>query len=173
MHHTMSPTGVAALLLLALVTDYLSVGPTGIRDRLAFLMAVAAIREGFNGSPLDAWTVTACTNIIDRLKAMSDGAYIAGASTQLVLGVAIGVLAIYTLGLLLPKRWSKKLGRFAAVEFARSDIYRINYPLWACAFALGLMSDLAQGSVGMLVNAAMDFDISLMASIPFTLFGVS
>jgi hypothetical protein len=41
------------LLLLALVVDYMSVGPNSIRDRLAFLMGLVAVREGFNGSPLD------------------------------------------------------------------------------------------------------------------------
>jgi hypothetical protein len=53
----MSPTATALVLLLALVVDYMSVGPNSIRDRIAFLLAVPAIREGFNGSPLDGWTV--------------------------------------------------------------------------------------------------------------------
>lgn len=173
MHHVMSPTGVAVLLLLALVVDYLSVGPNSIRDRLAFFLALAAIREGFNGSPLDNWTVGALSSAVDQLKQMSGAAYIAGAATSVLLGAAIGVLAIYTVGALMPDRFAKKLGRFAAIKFPTSGLHRINYKLWLCAALLGMLGDLPGGLVGHLVTIAMDTDIHLCASIPFTLFGVS
>src|SRR5690348_8491580 len=117
MHHFMSPTGVAVLLMLALVTDYLSVGPNSIRDRLAFLLALPAIREGFNDGPLDNWTVNALSKAIDGLKGAAHGSYIAGAVTSVVLGAGVGILAIYTLGALLPTKANKKLGRFAQITF--------------------------------------------------------
>src|SRR5687767_15803921 len=94
----MSPTGVAVLLLLALVVDYMSVGPNSLRDRLAFLLALPAVREGFNDSPLDRWTVGALSGAIDTLKGMTGGAYIAGAVTSVVVGALVGVLFIYTVG---------------------------------------------------------------------------
>lgn len=173
MQHVMSPTGVAVLLLLALVVDYMSVGPNSIRDRLAFLMGVAAIREGFNGSPLDAWTVGALSRLIDTLKGMADGAYIAGAVTSVVLGAGVGVLAIYTVGALLPTKASKRLGRFASINFPTSGLHRINYQLWLLAALLGMLADLPGGMVGDMLTAAVDFLVTVNASIPFTLFGVS
>lgn len=173
MHHTMSPTGVFALLLLALVVDWMSIGPNSIRDRLAFFMGLAAIRQGFDGSPLDHWTVGFLSSLLDQLKSMAGSAYIAGAVTQTMLGAAIGVLAIYTAGALMPTKASKWLGRFAAIKFPSSGLHRINYKLWACAALLGLLSDLAGGVVGRLVTSAIDMDVSLCASIPFSLFGVS
>jgi hypothetical protein len=173
MRHVMSPTGVAVLLLLALVVDYLSVGPNSIRDRLAFLMALPAIREGFNGSPLDQWTVGALSKGIDTLKQMAAGAYIAGAITSVVLGAGIGVLAIYTVGALMPNSAAKKLGRFASIKFPTSSLHRINYRLWLCAALLGMLADLPGGMVGQMLTTAVDFLVSVSASIPFTLFGVS
>lgn len=173
MHHVMSPTGVAVLLMLALVVDYLSVGPNSIRDRLAFLMALPAIREGFNGSPLDQWTVGALSSVIDKAKEMADGAYIAGAITSVTLGAAVGVLAIYTVGALMPDKFAKKFGRFAAIKFPTSAIHRLNYKLWGCAALLGMLSDLPTGLVGTTLTWVVDFLVSVAASIPFTLFGVS
>lgn len=169
----MSPTGVAVLLLLALVVDYMSVGPNSLRDRLAFFMALPAIRQGFDGSPLDQWTVSALSGVIDELLAASGGAYIAGATTSVVLGAGIGVLAIYTVGCLLPVRMSKRLGRFASLSFPTSGIYRLNLPLWACATLLGLMAELPGGAVGSLLLAAIDFVTGWVSLIPAWLFGVS
>lgn len=173
MHHSMSPTGVFALLLLALVVDWMSIGPNSIRDRLAFFMGLAAIRQGFDGSPLDHWTVGFLTSLINQLKSMAGSAYIAGAATQLLLGAAIGVLAIYTAGALMPTKASKWLGRFASIKFPTSALHRINYKLWACAALLGMLADLAGGTVGQIVATAIDLDVSICASIPFSLFGVS
>jgi hypothetical protein len=173
MQHVMSPTGVAVLLLLAIVVDYMSVGPDSLRDRIAFLMAVPAIREGFDGSPLDAWTVGWLSSIIDTLKGMADGAYIAGATTSVLVGAVIGVAAIYAVACLLPDRASKKLGRFAAMRFPTSAMYRINIKLWILAILIGLCADLPSGIVGDWLTWAVDGLVTLSATIPFTLFGVS
>lgn len=171
MNHVMSPTGVAVLLLMALVVDWMSVGPNSIRDRLAFLLALPAIREGFDGSPLDQWTVGALSNLIDALKSTAGGSYIAGAVTGVVLSAAIGILAIYTVGVLLPDRLSKKLGRFAALTFPESGIYRLNAKLWLCAILLGLLADLPGGAVGGILTGAVAALTEVVQPLPNLLFG--
>jgi hypothetical protein len=171
MHHVMSPTGVAVLLLLALVVDYMSVGPNSIRDRLAFLMGLVAVHEGFNGSPLDRWTVDALSGAIDTLKGMAGGAYIAGAVTQVVLSAGVGILAIWTVGALMPDKLSTKLGRWAGINFPDSAIHRINYKLWICAILLGLLSDLPGGVVGGLLSSAIAALTQVFQPLPNFLFG--
>lgn len=173
MDHTMSPTAVAVLLLLALVVDYMSVGPGSIRDRLAFLLALPAIRQGFNDSPLDKWTVDAASGAIERLLDTTGTAYIAGASVNAVLGAAVGILAIYTVGCLLPVKASKRLGRFATLTFPQSGIYRLNTRLWICAILLGLMSDLPGGAVGAITSWAVDVLADEVAFLPAFLFGAA
>lgn len=171
MHHVMSPTEVGVLLLLALVVDYMSVGPNSIRDRLAFLMGLVAVREGFNGSELDRWTVDALSGLIDMLKNMAGGAYIAGAITQVVLSAAVGILAIWTVGALMPDKLATKLGRFAGIHFPDSAIHRINYKLWTCAILLGLLADLPGGVVGNLLSAAIAALTEVFQPLPNFLFG--
>lgn len=169
----MSPTAVAVLLLLALVVDYMSVGPNSLRDRLAFLLAVPAIREGFNGSPLDQWTVGAARGAIEKLLDTTGGAYIAGASVNAVLGAAVGILFIYTVGCLLPVKASKKLGRFATLTFPQSPLYRLNTRLWIAAVLLGLMADLPGGTVGDLTRGSVDLIAGIVAPLPAFLFGAA
>lgn len=171
MRHVMSPTGVAVLLLLALVVDYMSVGPNSIRDRLAFLMGLVAIRQGFDSSPLDRWTVGALSNAINTLKSMAGGAYIAGAATQIVLSAGVGILAIYTVGALMPVKFASRLGRFAGITFPDSAIHRINYKLWAMAVLLGLLADLPGGVVGGLLNAGIAVLTEIFQPLPNFLFG--
>lgn len=173
MNHVMSPTGVAVLLMLALVVDYMSVGPNSIRDRLAFLLALPAVREGFNGSPLDQWTVQALSNGINALKGMASGAYIAGAITSVVLSALVGVLAIYTVGCLLPDKFATKLGRFATINFPQSALHRINYKLWGCAVLLGMLADLPGGFVGSILRGFINIVSGVDTAIPYAMFGVS
>lgn len=173
MSHTMSPTGVAVLLLLALVVDWMAVGPQALQDRLAFLLALPAIREGFNGSPLDAWTVGALSGVIDKLKEAAGGAYVAGALTSVVLGVGIGCLAIYAVGALLPSKASKKLGKLANIKFPSSPQHRLNIKLWIIAALLGMLADLPPGIVGELLTGAIDQLAGVAGLLPNWLFGVS
>lgn len=173
LHHSMSPTAVAVLLLLALVVDYMSVGPNSIRDRLAFLLALPAIRQGFDGSPIDKWTVGQAHDAIQQLLDSTGSAYIAGASVNAVLGAAVGILAIYTVGCLLPVKASKKLGRFATLTFAQSPLYRLNWRLWIAAILLGLMADLPGGVVGALTRGGIDFLTGWASLLPAFLFGAS
>ncbi len=169
--HTISPTGVAVLLLLALVVDYMSFGPNSIRDRIAFLIGLPAIHAGFNGSPLDHWTVGALTGLINTAKSMTGGAYIAGFATQAVLSAAVGILAIYTVGALLPDKAAKRLGRFATISFKESGLHRINTHLWTLAILLGLLSDLPGGIVGQLLTSTITGLTHLEAPLPHFLFG--
>lgn len=173
MVHHMSPTATAVTLLLALVVDYMSVGPNSLRDRLAFLLAVPAIREGFNGSPLDGWTVDTLRTTIKQLLDATGGAYIAGASVNLLIGAAVGILFIYTVGCLLPVKTSKRLGRFATLAFPQSPLYRLNLKLWVAAILLGMLADLPGGIVGDLTLGFVDFLSGLVAPIPAMLFGAS
>ncbi|WP_162959244.1 hypothetical protein [Micromonospora tulbaghiae] len=171
--HTMSPTAVAVLLLLALVVDYMSVGPNSIRDRVAFVLAVPAIREGFDGSPLDQWTVQTASAGIEQLLGATGGAYIAGASINVILGAGVGLLFLYVIGCMLPTKASKKLGRFATLTFPQSPLYRLNTRLWIAAILLGLMADLPGGTVGDLTRGCVDFVTGLVAGIPAWMFGAA
>jgi hypothetical protein len=171
MANSISPTGVAVLLLLALVVDWMSVGPNSIRDRIAFLLGLVAIHEGFNGSPLDRWTVGAMTDGIDMLKNMAGDARIAGAATQVVLSAVVGILAIYTVGALLPDKMTTKLGAFAKISFPASAAQRINYKLWAMAVLLGMLADLPGGVVGGILNGAIGILTEIAQPLPNFLFG--
>jgi hypothetical protein len=171
--HNMSPTATALVLLLALVIDWMSVGPNSIRDRIAFLLAVPAIREGFNGSPLDGWTVDLLNQTVGVLLDATRGAYIAGASINLLVGGAVGILWIYTIGCLLPVKASKRLGRFATLTFPQSPLYRLNTRLWISAILLGMLADLPRGIVGELTLGSVDFLTGIVGPIPTMLFGGS
>ncbi|MCX4474773.1 hypothetical protein OOK41_31430 [Micromonospora sp. NBC_01655] len=92
---------MAILLLLAIVVDYMSIGPNSLRDRAAFFMALPAIREGFNGSPEDCrcsrWRHPEPARLHwRRLHRRSQ--------RQRDPGAIIGLLWIYTIGCLLPGR---------------------------------------------------------------------
>ena len=169
--HHMSPTATCILLLLALVVDWMSVGPNSIRDRVAFFFALAAVREGFDGSPLDRWTVGFLGGLIEQLLDATKGAYIAGAAVNTVVGAAVGILWIYTVGCVLPVKAGKKLGRFATLSFPQSPLYRLNAQIWVIAFVLGMLSDLPQGAIGGLTEGSIDLVTALVAPLPAYLFG--
>lgn len=171
MRESLTPTGVAILLLLALVVDYMSFGPNSIRDRIAFLMGLVAIHQGFNGSALDQWTVDALSRLIDTAKSMAGGAYIAGAITQVVLSALVGIMAIYTVGCLLPVKMSSKLGKFATITFPDSAMHRINTKLWVMAIFLGLLGDLPGGVVGGVLTGGIGMLTELFQPLPNVLFG--
>jgi hypothetical protein len=173
MTHVMTPTATALLLMTAFLVDYMSIGPNSLRDRIAFLLAVPAIREGFNGSPLDQRTVTVLSNCIDAVKHTLSGAYIAGAVTAAILSAFVFCIAVYAVGALMPDKWSKKLGRLAALKFPTSAVYRINWKLWACAAVIGMMSDLLRGWSADLVVGGVDALTSLTAGLPALIYGWS
>lgn len=171
MVHYMSPTAVAVLLLLALVVDYLSFGPDSIRDRLAFFLALPAIYEGFDNSPLDRWTAGALAKLIQSGLDMTGGAYVAAASAQVVLSAAIGIYAIYTVGVLLPTALNKRLGSFVNLHWGQSGIHRLNWQLWIAAFVLGMLNDLPGGVVGDILRGFVIGLDSAVSFLPNWLFG--
>lgn len=173
MQHVMTPTATALLLMLAFLVDYMSVGPNSLRDRLAFLLAVPAIREGFNGSPLDQWTVTVLSNAIDAVKQTASGAYIAAAVTAYILSALVGCVAIYAFGCLMPTKFGKRLGRIATLTFPTTALYRINWKLWGCAAIIGMLGDLPRGWIGGILTWGIDLLTQFTAGLPALIFGVS
>ena len=171
MERAMTPTSVFIVLALAFVIDYMSIGKDSLRDRLAFLFAIAGFRDGFNGSPADRWTVGKLSDGIGWLLDQTNGAYIAGASVNIAIGAGVGVLAIYAVGCLLPNKASAKVGRWATLNFPKSSAGRINWKLWALAFLLGVLADLARGLVGDLTETAVVALTFFVAPIPIALFG--
>lgn len=183
--HLMSPTAVAILLLLALVIDWMSFGPNSIRDRIAFCLALPAISEGFNGGPLDRFTVEALGAAIDRLKAAGGDSYIAGANTGRVIAALVGILFLYTIGVLMPEKWSNKLGPYARLAFSRTGggvvsvtgpagggaKRRLNWRLWACAALLGVLVELPGGLVGELLRTFVSVLDAVASPLPAFLFG--
>lgn len=172
--HFMTPTTVGVTLLLALMIDFSSFGPNSLRDRIAFVLATPAIREGFDGSPADQWTVQWLRRGIESLldSPPVSGSYLAGASANVLIGVVISVLWLYVVLCMLPaKPLTKRLGRAAAITFPASAQWRLNLPLWACAIALGLMADLPAGMVGSVCRASIDVLIAPITGLVVWLFG--
>lgn len=171
MTHYMTPTGTAVLLLAAIAVDYVSIGPNWFRDRLAFLMAIPAIHEGFNGSQLDAWTLARLTDLIQFWldQAQSSSAYIGAALAAPIVGVLVGCVWLYGLGCILPQKASKKFGRLAAINFPPSGIWALNYKLWIVAILLGLLGDVPLGIVGSLTEGTNRFLSVLFAPLPYIL----
>ncbi len=167
----MSPTSVAVLLLLALLLDYLPVGPPWLRDRVAFVFALVAVREGFDGSPLDVWTTGQLAGGVQWLLDQTGGAYIAGASANVVLGAVVGCVAIYVIGQMLPVKLTERLGRFAALKFKPSPTKKLNGPLWVCALLIGLMLDLPQGWIGACLRWLYGVAFEVCSPLPGNLFG--
>lgn len=169
----MSPTGVAALFLLALMVDYAAFLPTALGDRLAFCLALVAIRVGFNDSQLDKWTVERLEAFIDFAKDAAGDAYIANAVTSQVLGIFVGILFFYVVGCMVPDRFSSRLGRYATLGFPPGKPRSINYKLWLCAFGLGLMGELPNGWIGDLTMFFIGLFTAICTPLPNLIFGVS
>lgn len=181
----MSPTAVFATLLIALVIDYMSIGADSIRDRVAFCLALPAVREGWDGSQLDLWTVQTIATFVDTAKRSGNGE-LAAANTALLVGVLIGILFIYCIGCLLPTKASAKLGKFAQLAFSGGPArpgggpamggaskYRLNYRLWACAILLGMTAEMPNGLVGEASLGFVDGLTGIVAPVPSIVFGVS
>jgi hypothetical protein len=148
--HYMSPTSTATMLMLAFILDWMSFGPNSIRDRIAFVWACAAFREGFNGSTIDLTITQFMGGVIDQGKSWAGDAYIAGAETRALIGVAVFVVFLYTIGCLMPSKLHTRIGKFARYSFKCES--RINWKLWACAAFLGVFADLTSGLASVLTN---------------------
>lgn len=196
----MSPAGIFATLMLALLVDGLSIFPQHWRDRLAFFMGLAAIREGWDGSPVDTYTTALLSGWIDAAKATGNarlaadsslqavGGPVVQAATAQILGVAIAGVAIYTLGVLAPPSWSKKLGELAKLSWTKGKgggpgigppgtgggpKFKLTAKLWLCAFLLGLMAEVPGGLIGTLILGAVTGIVSAWAPLPGIIFGAA
>lgn len=171
MTHAMTPTGVAVLLLLAIAFDVVSIGPAWLRDRVAFLMGTAALYEGFNNSTLDRWTLALATGAIQRGLDATGDAYIAAASAAAIVGVLVGAVYVYALGLVLPQKLSHRLGRIVTVNFQEVGIWKVNWRLWTIAAVLALFCDVPVGWVGEMTAGSVQALATTFAPLPGFLLG--
>jgi hypothetical protein len=177
-----TPTAVAVLLILALALDAMSVGPDSVRDRIAFVIAYPVAYQAWNGSDFDRWTVDNLLNIITNVKAEA-GQTLAQASATAILSTLVFVLWMFTMGALVPDRYSARMGRFATYNFRRTRggglagggavRYQLNAKLWTCAILLGLTSDLPQGIAGDLIRFTLNVMGNLVAGLPNLLLEVN
>jgi hypothetical protein len=170
----MSPTAVAALLIFGFVIDYFALGPAWLQVRLTFISAVVGFRQGFDAGPLDTWTVEKATDVVKMALAQAEGSYIAGAIPLSIVAIAVGGLSIYTIGLMLPAKLSKKLGRFVTVAFKETGVRKISWAVWGMALPLALLAELPQGWLGLLTTFTVDELYAFVgAPIPKLIFGVA
>lgn len=170
----MTPTGVAVLLLLGLAIDYISIGPNWLRDRIAFLMYIASVYEGFNGSQLDAWTLETLTGFIRGTLNTAGDAYIASTPAKTagaLVGILVGAVWLYGVAMMLPAKASKRFGRFATVSFPPSGVWAINTKLLLTAIALGLLGDVPLGWVGYVTHSTNMTLAGFFAPLPDLLLG--
>lgn len=171
--HVMSPTAVAALLIFGFIIDYFAIGPAWLQVRLTFISAVTGFRQGFDGGPLDQWTVEKATGVVQIALDQAKGSYIAGAIPIYIVGIGVGVLSLYTLGLMLPTKMSRRLGRFVTAAWKETGLRKISWSVWGLALPLALLAELPQGWMGMITTFTVD-DLYVMigAPIPSLVFGV-
>lgn len=172
--HIMSPTGVAITLLLALLIDFAQFGPGRLPDKIAFVLAVPAIREGFDGSPIDQKTTTW---VHDWIQSGLDsqvvaGSHLAEAKVNIVIGAVIGLAWVYAVLCLLPsKMFVRKLGRAATFQFPASKQMRINPTVWVLAVVLGFGADMPAGALGFVCRGSVDILITPITAVVGFLFG--
>ncbi len=171
--HTLSPTATAVLLVIAFIIDYFAIGPAWLNTRLTFICAVVAVRQGFDDSPLDKWTVDKASEVIQTILDQAKGSYIAGASAATLVGCVVGVLVIWAIGCMLPLKSSKKLGRIATAQFKETPLRKINPTVWALAIPVGLLADMPVGWIGTMSSLFMSFCSMIASPLPGLIFGAS
>ena len=183
--HILSPTGVAVLLEVVLVIDAMGIMPKWLSLRIVFLGGMAALRDGFQGSFAENWTVGQVAKLINKGLHSTHCAYIAGASANLIIGSAVGLVGIYCLGCMLPARSSGKLGRFTQLSFegkksaktkASGDAptkakWGLTVKVWILAAILGIFCDLVGGGLGLVLRYVIYIVSCVGAAILLPLFG--
>lgn len=159
-----TPSAVFLIFVLAWMVDYWSVGADSIRDRLAFLMALAAVRVGFDGSSLDKVTLEYLTTWLDQVKGTGN-TFLEKGTADDILNVIIVAVVLYSVFVMVPSKFSHKLGGAAKLTFKKSSS-RINWKLWFCAFFLGMFVDLARGPFGAFARGIVGLDVALVSVIP-------
>lgn len=172
-NHTLSPTATAVLFIIAFLIDWFAIGPAWLQTRLTFACVIVAVRQGFNDSPLDKWTVDNAAGAIQAALDQAHGAYIAGASANFLVGCLVGVLTIWSVGCLLPVKWSKKAGRIATAQFKETPLRKINGQVWLMAAPLGLLADLPAGWIGWLSMGLLHVCSLVASPLPALVFGAS
>lgn len=171
--HILSPTAVAALVVIAWIVDFFSVGPAWVQTRLVFATVVTFVRQGFDDSPLDKWTVDKAAELIQSLLNQAHGSYIAGAAADMIVGFIIFGLFIFCLGCMLPVKWAKKTGRFSTLQFKETGLRKMNWQIWGMAVPLGLLADLPNGFAGTMCDVFVNLCVFTTGPIPALLFGAS
>jgi hypothetical protein len=165
--HAMTPTGVAVTIMLAVLIDMMSVGPNSIRDRVAWVFAVTAIRDGFSGSDIERNTVGKVADALAAGLKQTGDAYIHAADANKIVGAVIGCIWIFTICALVPDSWASRMGPAARMRFGRrhsltvddggaSSGPRLNYWLWGSAFLVGISGHLAQGAIGASIDIVLN-----------------
>lgn len=181
----MLPTTIFTLLLIAMMIDWMGIGPDGIRDRAAFLLGTAAIRAGWDGSPADKHTVDAIARFVDEAKGTGNTG-LAQASTGTLVGVVVGIVGVYCIGCLIPDTWATRAGRWARLSFsskgpagpaaagpgAGRTKRRLNGKVWALAWLIGVTAEMPGGLVGAVIGGGVDILGGLVGWLPDLLFGV-
>ena len=168
----MGAGSVFVCMLVALFVDGAKVGADGIRHRVAFILALSAIRAGWDGSALDRWTVGQLSKAITEL-AKTGNAGLRLEHAPDVIGSIIGLVMLYAIGVMMPVRWARipYVGGLAKLSFGGTK-GRFDWRLWSCAAVLGLMADLTGGVVGGAVNAIItNILVPLCGHLPDWLFG--
>jgi hypothetical protein len=158
MVHYLIPEAIFASMLMGFCIDYFSFGHEAWRDKIAFLFYLPGIFEGFNGGTIDRWLLGLLGHVVELTK-HGGNAYLASANTNLVVGIVVAAVEIFTIGCLLPERFEKVkwLGKFATWRFPKSK-GRIGWKLLGLAVIVGLLSDNVRGGVGMLTSFGITLD---------------
>lgn len=171
--HSMSPTATAVLFIIAFILDYLSIGPAWLQTRLVFASVVTAVHVGFDDSPADKWTVDKASELIQNALDQAKGAYIAGASANVIVGCLVGILSVWTIGCMLPLKWSKKLGRITTLQFKESPLRKMTPMVWGLGVPLGLLGDMPDGWIGVFTDGCLAAYSWVTSPLPSLIFGAS
>lgn len=155
--------------------DYGSFGPDW-REKLALLIAAPAIRAGWDGSAVDSWTVGVLRKILTAGLESTGPVVAVTALVDAALIITVCAVAIWSLGMLMPTKASRRLGKFATLSFGgpNSGLKKINPKIWVSALILGTMSDLIPGGlIGDGLRGTLDILTPLCNSLPSLLVGVS
>jgi len=193
--HYMSPLGVFTLLLLALVLDYSSVGEASIRDVVTFSVALPAIADGWSGQWLAQWTVGWLGGALQAGMRHSGSEYMATISGAGMVGVLLGMLALYATFCIIPPKLGARMklnvpvvgrvhlgklsnltfqpGKKAGIEGVSDGEAprRLCVKLWVCAAVLGLLWPLAMGWAGDLLQFEINSFAWVWKPLPNKLFG--
>jgi len=171
----MTSIGIIFCLALAFGLDYGSFGPDW-REKLALLIAAPAIRAGWDGSAVDTWTVGLLRRVLTSgLEATGPVVAVAALVDAALIIIVCGV-AVWSLGMLMPTKASRRFGKFATLSLSgpNSGLKRINPKIWVSALIMGTMSDLIPGGlIGDGLRGALDVLTPLCNSLPSLLVGVS